>query len=461
MVNGGLGPAESAQDSSTAFLQDSGPQGITSIETEHYHGNTQQGTHQWVSDSTGGASNSAAMITSPNNGALINTSYSVTSPRLDFDIEFVKTGTHYVWLRGIGDSDTGSTDDSLHAGLNGVEGSTSDRITGFNSNWTWTRSTMDGPSATINVPTPGIHTVNLWMREDGLIIDILVLTTNSGYDPSSINGGLGPAESVIIPILPQSDDFNNGNAIGWTIIDNSSNSSPSAWTVVGGELHQLNQVARPSINGGFDGTYHFGTYAYLDASTILDNYRFSVDVTPQTIPGFDTAHDVGVLFRYTDNNNFYRLSINSVNGFTRLEKRFNGVFSPLATNSRGYTVEQLLHIDIEVEGSIIQIWLNGDPLFAVYDPDLPSGGIGLYCQNKTKFDNVSVQVNDPSPAVVIGKPLSHTVDASNILNVTAIARNIPAGGSVDVELDSLSSSSATWRRFFVDLLVCGPGCPYS
>ena len=29
----------------------------------------------------------------------------------------------------------------------------------------------DGASATINVPSPGVHTVNVWMREDGFRLD--------------------------------------------------------------------------------------------------------------------------------------------------------------------------------------------------------------------------------------------------------------------------------------------------
>ena len=50
---------------------------------------------------------------------------------------------------------------------------------------------MDGPSATISVPATGVRTINLWMREDGFVVDKIVLTTNASYVPS----GTGPAES--------------------------------------------------------------------------------------------------------------------------------------------------------------------------------------------------------------------------------------------------------------------------
>ena len=50
---------------------------------------------------------------------------------------------------------------------------------------------MDMVAATITVSTPGVHTVNVWMREDGFVIDKVVLTVSPGYVPS----GAGPAES--------------------------------------------------------------------------------------------------------------------------------------------------------------------------------------------------------------------------------------------------------------------------
>jgi hypothetical protein len=65
-------------------------------------------------------------------------------------------------------------------------------MTGFGTGWTWSKSTMDGPVATFNVSSTGLHTVNVWMREDGFEIDKIVLTVNSSYTPT----GTGPAESA-------------------------------------------------------------------------------------------------------------------------------------------------------------------------------------------------------------------------------------------------------------------------
>ena len=45
--------------------------------------------------------------------------------------------------------------------------------------------------ATFGVTKTGVNTLNIWMREDGMRIDKIVLTTNPKYKPT----GNGPAES--------------------------------------------------------------------------------------------------------------------------------------------------------------------------------------------------------------------------------------------------------------------------
>jgi hypothetical protein len=129
----------------------------------------------WTASSPSGYSGTGALQATPNAGVNVNAGYSASSPRLDFPVNFVKTGTHYVWIRGIGLS---GADDSCHVGFDGAELATSDRISGFGTGWTWSKDTMDGVVAAFDVANAGIHTVNVWMREDGLIIDKLLLSVN-------------------------------------------------------------------------------------------------------------------------------------------------------------------------------------------------------------------------------------------------------------------------------------------
>lgn len=184
--------------------------GTVVFEAENYLESIDRSSHTWVENSSSGASSGALLLASPNTGALLNTGYVTTSPELTYDVNFTTTGTYYVWVRGIGAS---QDDDSCHVGIDGVGPASSDRISSFSTQLSWSRSTMDGSFATIVVSTPGIHTISVWMREDGFQLDKLVLTTDSGFTPT----GLGPDESPTTQ-EPEEDecvvdsDCDDGNA---------------------------------------------------------------------------------------------------------------------------------------------------------------------------------------------------------------------------------------------------------
>ena len=176
---------------SGAFQQDNTADGIVSMEVEHFGNNVSQGGHSWnLITSPAGFSGSGAMRAEPDNKTNINKDYVTKSPRLDFDVNFVKTGKHYIWVRCYA---LNGSDNSCHAGLAGQAIKSCDRIyTSSYKKWVWTRKTLDGSRATFNVAQTGVKTVNLWMREDGFRADKIVLTTNPNYKPANT----GPAESA-------------------------------------------------------------------------------------------------------------------------------------------------------------------------------------------------------------------------------------------------------------------------
>ena len=615
--------------------------GIVSIEAENFDANVSQGGHDWVEVFPSGYSGTAAMQAQPNIETNNNSGYESNSPRLDFVVNFVHTGTHYVWLRGIGAS---GMDDSVHVGLDGTGLASSDRITGFSTNWTWSQDTMDVVVATVDVATSGVHTVNVWMREDGFVIDKIVLTTSASYIPS----GEGPAESlrgnslvftpdvlsfaveeggttpfqttdldtsdssvasytvsddatwltvtptsgstpdtltvsidaasltpgiytatitatasgytdatldVILTVmttydlilslspdrsnplplqdetvsgpiyvftnpetyvsqvsfylddpgmtgspyqveqvapydfsgtttggnanpfntaqltdgtheitallllnaggnivissafttintlnLPFNDDFEDGDANGWSVFDDPGQMSD--WVVENGEYYQQN----PFAGSTFDETYHIGKYSVLSHGYALTDYQFSVKVTTvgsNTALPFEIGNDIGVMFRYQDTNNYFRLSFSGRQGFTRLEKKVNGTFFPLLTNSRGYLIGQVLNITIKVSGSLILVYVNGDPLFGISDSSLSFGSIALYCQGEAMFDNILIEQNNSNSEIVISSPNAHSVTTSDSLYAFAITTNLPSGGWIEFNLFKLISGTET------------------
>jgi len=179
------GPAP-ALWAATAF-QESGGQVV--MEAERYDAKIPRSGHDWVLQTAqSGYAGSGYLTALPNAGANINTGYTTTSPELVYNACFATPGTYSVWIRGAAAS---GTEDSVHAGLDGMDPASADRITGFSTSWAWKRATMDSDPATVVVSAPGLHTIHLWMREDGVQVDKILLRTGT-TSPS----GTGPAESA-------------------------------------------------------------------------------------------------------------------------------------------------------------------------------------------------------------------------------------------------------------------------
>jgi hypothetical protein len=158
------------------------------MEAEHYHYNLASSGQAWQLRNESG-SEGVAMASLPNQGTNYNTNFMGQSPELLFDINFGQSGSYFLWLRMLSPS---YADNSVHAGLDSVVFASSARITYDTYNqWGWTNLNMDGNRVTLQVNSPGIHRFHLWMREDGALLDRILLTRDANYTPS----GMGPNES--------------------------------------------------------------------------------------------------------------------------------------------------------------------------------------------------------------------------------------------------------------------------
>ena len=115
------------------------------------------------------------------------------SPELRYSNVYVPTGgTYYIWTCGWGGS---YEDDSVHMGYSDALQPTSDRISFFHPNyWRWSGHTMDivngsyEPARFTSVAS-GDRIFNVWMREDGLRIDRILLTRSSTFPIATIRCG--------------------------------------------------------------------------------------------------------------------------------------------------------------------------------------------------------------------------------------------------------------------------------
>ena len=338
-----------------------------------------------------------------------------------------------------------------------------------------------GPDQTVTLSSPNTQIITLtgtssdsdgnvvshqWTQTEGAAVTLNGASTSSAtftvdaatqaYSFSytvTDDGGAQQTDStsVYVTEIIFSDSFADDSS--WSYVDDTA--TGAAWSAAG-ELLQTSFLAFPSTAYIEPTSYHKGTYALLGDPAIsgVSAYRFSVDITPLANNSGDQTegNDVGIMFLRQSSLNYYRLSMNARNGFTRFEKITGGTFQTLAVNAIGYVENQPMTMAAEVNGDTIIVFIDGDPVFAVVDSAISSGTVALYCQDRAKFDNVLITGPTFQPLVAISSPLAYSVTPGNLvdLSVTAMVLNKPVGGSVAFSLDGGS-----------EITVAGSGNIYS
>ena len=161
--------------------------GLVVMEGEHGE-RTNGDTHNWLHlTSVAGYTGTSYLQTSLDIDVLYQTSELTASPRADYLVNITTPETYTVWLRGYPNN---ASSDSAYVGVD--PGGQVVAVTGFTPDeWSWANVKVDNTVATMTITSTGLYTVNLWMREDGLRIDRLLLTTDTTYVPT----GEGPLES--------------------------------------------------------------------------------------------------------------------------------------------------------------------------------------------------------------------------------------------------------------------------
>jgi hypothetical protein len=161
--------------------------GLVVIEAENYSsttaGNGSAAGESWQLQTGNGSLGTGYMQALPDSGIYINSPViEANAPKLSYKVHFETSGTYYLWLKCTGPSKSG---DRIHYGLNGVSISTNanDSInTGLTGVFGWCSTTTTGRPS-IQIPSSGSYSIDLWMAEDGAEVDRLLLTTNMNYTP--------------------------------------------------------------------------------------------------------------------------------------------------------------------------------------------------------------------------------------------------------------------------------------
>ena len=199
------------------FIEPAINSGYMFFEGEDYQGiatGTAAGTTRaWVPDTSPAAfSGMGGLRASPDTGGVVALAAApAQAPRLDFQVTITTAGLHNVWVRMYGPSDAS---DAVHVGFNavvpGVPTQTLDAPS--NAAWVWVKA-----GAAINLPV-GNGFVSVWMAEDGVKVDAVVVTQGAAT-PTEVRSPGGTWSYAANPTVAQpgtcnDDDFDTSPAPG-------------------------------------------------------------------------------------------------------------------------------------------------------------------------------------------------------------------------------------------------------
>jgi hypothetical protein len=184
----------------------------------------------------------------------------------------------------------------------------------------------------------------------------------------------------------------------WQVLDQGSSNTPSNWTVgetVAPVSKYLTQTS--SIRGGNSAAtdpVKPGTMLVLGSDPALNagdqeqpanwtDYRLSVYLHAAG------SGAIGVVFRYQDGNNYYRLSMDRNGPYRRLVSVANGIHTILKEDNFAYDPQHDYLITVEAINSALRVYQDGALVFEVTDVTHPKGSIGLYA-----YDNPGARFND-------------------------------------------------------------------
>ncbi|MCR2804548.1 DUF1080 domain-containing protein [Paenibacillus sp. SCIV0701] len=175
-----------------------------------------------------------------------------------------------------------------------------------------------------------------------------------------------------------SDTFNDGAADGWT-------TQYGNWSVVTDSGSPVYYQSSTSEGRSSAGSQSWTDYS-VQAKVKVDNWN-----------GSNRTYVAG---RYQDGNNYYAASLyNSSGGKLEIRKKVGGSSTTLATKSYALSSGTWYTVKLELNGSALSMYVNGQLELTANDSSLSSGGIGLVAfKTVSKFDDISVEDLSGSPS---------------------------------------------------------------
>lgn len=161
------------------------------------------------------------------------------------------------------------------------------------------------------------------------------------------------------------------------------------WTLLNGTWAIVSGTMRQSAN-------YYGSTPLLAAWAITGSQQWSDYTVAASLMSTDNDR-IGLVFNFQDYQNMYMFMWYLAGGERALYKWVNGVGTVLASDNVGYTTNTWYQVKVGGHNGNIQLEINGQEIFNVWDTTFPSGKAGLYnwANQSSFYDNVIVECAIP------------------------------------------------------------------
>ncbi len=194
-----------------------------------------------------------------------------------------------------------------------------------------------------------------------------------------------------------SDDFQDGNATGWS-------TSSGTWSVVTD-----------------------GSYVYKQASTSANCFsytgsawtNYTVQARVKILAFNGSNRPVGILARYSSTSNYYAAALTNANTAV-IQKKVSGSLSTLASKAYTVTTGTWYTLKLVLTGTKLDFYVNDVLQASVTDSSLSSGKVGFTMTNASaEFDDIIVSDNGSTPTPTVTATATATTAATSTVRPTS------------------------------------------
>ncbi len=194
------------------------------------------------------------------------------------------------------------------------------------------------------------------------------------------------------------DDFEDGNSTGWS-------TSGGSWSVVTDGNKVYKQSSTSATTHAYTGTASWANYA--------------IQARAKALSFNGTDRIFGLCGRFQSSSNYYYMTLSNANKL-ELRKKISGNITVLATKSFTVQTGTWYTLKLDLTGTTIQAYVNGNLELTATDSSIAAGKVGFTTLNTSaEFDDVSVTDTAPANTATPTATAKATATPTATVKVTA------------------------------------------